>query len=237
MIIGLCPLVFFDRLIIRQWAFHDRHEIFLAKFAAKTKYKKDDDHDDAISDRVNGARVPAAATKDTFESRVAFGQEVANSTRMVDTPWEAKNVAPFSTLDPSYVPSRASIVTQRLLITLASLVVRDMVMKVQMSIDPYYFAPSRVSFLTRLNEVSREEVAVRVIVGICSWVYIFCMAHIMLGIGAIVSACLKPNEIRKLRPAFGSVSDAYTLRGFWGSVISSPRSETCYALTEKIANL
>ena len=213
MILGSCPLVFFDWLILRQWAFEDRHKIFPAKFLAKIQHEKDDD---AISDYADGARVPAGATKGTHESRFAFGKQVAASSRMVDTPWEAKNVAPFSTRDPIYVPSRASIVTQRLLIMLPSLVVREIFMEVQMSIDPYYFAPSRVSFLTRLNEVSREEVAVRVTLGIGSWVYILCMIHIMLGVGSIISACMKPDEVRTLRPTFGSVSDAYTLGGFWG---------------------
>ena len=210
------PLVFFDRLIIRKWAFADRHKIFPAMFAEKKKHKKDDEHDKVVLNQSDTALVTTEPTRDTFGSRFAFGQEVASSSRMINTPWEAKNVAPFSTRDPSYVPSRASIVTQRFLIMLPSLVVREIIMEVQMSIDPYYVARSRVPFLTRLNEISREEMAVRLIIGVGSWVYLLCMIHIALGIGSILLAFLKPLELPKLRPWFGSVSEAYTLRGFWG---------------------
>lgn len=206
---GTWPLGFFDRLIVRRWAFEDRHNIFPAMFAEKKKHKKGDEQDEAVS-------IKAEATRDTIGSRFAFGQEVAGSSRMVDTPWEAKNIAPFSTSDPKYVPSHASIVTQRLLIMLPSLVVQEIITEMQMSIDPSYVAQSRVPFLARLNEVSREEVAVRLIIGIGSWISLLCMIHITLGIGTVVLAYLKPNELRKLRPLFGSPSEAYTVRGFWG---------------------
>lgn len=213
---GAWPLIFFDRLIVRQWGFADRHKIFPAMFAEKKKHKQDDEHDNPGSNQIDEARVTTEPTKDTFGSRFAFGQEVAGSSRMVDTPWQAKYVAPFSTRDPSYVPSRASIVTQRFLIMLPSLVVRETIMEVQMSIDPSYVVRSRVPFLTRLNEVSREEVAVRIILGVGSWVSLLCMIHITFGIGTIVSAFVKTHELQKLRPPFGSVSEAYTIRGFWG---------------------
>ena len=213
---GTWPLIFLDRLILRQWAFADRHKIFPAMFAEKRKHKENNEYDNPASNQIDGVCVTVGATKDTFVSRFAFGQEVAGSSRMVDTPWEAKNVAPFSTHYPNYVPSRASIVTQRFLIMLPSLVVREIIMEVQMSIDPSYVAQSRVPFLTRLTEVSREEMAVRLILGVGSWVSLLCMIHITLGIGTILLAFLKPHELQKLRPLFGSVSEAYTLRGFWG---------------------
>lgn len=77
---------------------------------------------------------------------------------MVVMPWAAKNIAPFSTRDPCYIPSRASIVKERFLIMLLSLLVREIIVEVQMSMDPHYFAPPRVSFLTRLNDASGDGV-------------------------------------------------------------------------------
>lgn len=218
-IYGVCPLVFFDRLMLRKWAFEERRTIFPAKFAEKKKQKRSDEYDD-VPKHVDGARIMAGATRDTFGSRFAFGQEVAGSGRMVGTPWEAKNVAPFSSSDPNYVPSRASIVRRKLLIILASLVFREIFMEVQMGIDPSYVIQSRIPFLIRLGEVSREEVMVRLILGVGRWVYEYCMLQI-LGIFSILLAFVKPDELHKLRPllwlAFRSIHPTRLL----GEVLAS----------------
>ena len=212
----ICPLVFFDRLMLRKWAFEDRHIIFPAKFAVvKKKKKRNDEYGIGDPTQVDGAPITAEATKDTLGSRLAFGQEVAGSGRMVGTPWEAKNVAPFSSSDPNYVPSRALIIRRKLSIILAPLVIRGIFKEVQMSVDPFYIAQSRVPFLTRLGEISREELLVRLILGVGKWIYEYCTLQ-LLGVISILLAFLKPDELHKLRPLYGSLSDAYNLRGFWG---------------------
>ena len=209
-------LIFWDRILLRRWAFADRHTIFPAQFAEKKKKKqiRNDEYDEDMSKQVQGAFVPTEAIKDTLRSRFAFGNAIANSGRMVDTPWEAKNVPPPAVSDPDDNVLRASIVTQKTLNLGALLILREIIMEVQMSIDPLYIA--HVSFLTRLNEVTRGEVLVRVILGIGKWVDLYCVLQAISSTGTILLAFLNPDKVRKLRPMFGSVSEAYTIRGFWG---------------------
>lgn len=212
-------LNYFDRLIVRQWAFKDRHRVFPIDFAAKKKPKRNDEHSKDVPTQINDAPGSVKAVKDTFGSRFTFGQEVSGSGRMVDTPSEVKNVAPFSN-DPNYVPSRASFVVQRTLSSLVLLVLVNVIMEVQMNIDPFYIAPSRVPLLTRLTEVTREELVVRLVLGIGKWAHNYCMVRITLDVPTIPFALVNPGEVRKMRPLFGSLSEACTVRGFWGSVIS-----------------
>ena len=207
------PFVFWDRLIVRKWAFEDRRSIFPSIFGGEKKPKRNDEDDENVAKHVGGA---AEATEDTFAPRAAFGQEVASTGRMVDTPWEAKNVAPFSASDPSYVPSFASMIARRILVICAVLVVRETVMEVEASMDPSYLTQSHVAFLTRLNEVTPKEVLVRLTVGVGTWSHSYCSQQILYNMGMITLACLKPQELRKLRPPFGPLSEAYTVRGYWG---------------------
>ena len=161
-------------------------------------------------------RLTAGDDGDTLVSRCAFGYGVVSSGRMIDTAWEAKNVAPFSASDADYVPSRAATVARGIGTMVASLAVREVTMEAQMSVDPGCIAQSRVRFLTRLDEVSRDEVLVRAVVVTLSWLNLYCVLQIIFSMRVIFMAALKLGEVRKLRPLFGSLSDAYTLRGFWG---------------------
>lgn len=133
---------------------------------------------------------------------------------MVDTPWEAKNVAPPVVSDPNNDVLRASIVAEKTMSLGVLLMLRDIIMEVQMSIDPFYL--TRVPFLTRLDEVTWGEVLVRVTLGIAKWVDLYCVLLAFSSAGTIWLAFVDPDKVRKLRPIFGSVSDAYTIRGFWG---------------------
>ena len=212
-----CILVYFDRLMVRQWAFEDRSKIFPADFAGERKPKNDDELcDKDVPKHVDGPPVTGKTTQGSFGSRLAFGRKVARSSRMVGTPWEAKNVAPFSPRDPDYVPTRACIIVQNLWIIATSLLLREIFMEVEMSIDPFYTARAREPFLTRLGEVSREEVMARVVLAIAFWVLSYCGVQILVGTMTLLSALNKSSEIRELRPLFGSLSEAYTVRGYWG---------------------
>ena len=213
---ALWPLVFIDRLLLRQWAFEDRHYIFPAEFARKKLQDDNDEYKEDDSNHVDKAHVTAKVSKDTLRSRYAFGEEVVTSGRMVCTPWEAKNVPPFSASDAKYVPSRVSIIARETRNLIASILFREVTMEVQMSVDPVCYAQSRVPFLTRLDEVTHGEVLVRSMVAILSWIYLYWALQMIFSVRTILLAIVKPGEMRKLRPLFGSLVDAYTLRGFWG---------------------
>ena len=215
--LGFAILIFIDRLLLRRWAFEDRQSIFPAQFGDQKKKKThEDDQDRDVPRQKQNAPTTVEATEDTVGSRMAFGLEVAGSGRMIDTPWQAQGIAPFAPHDPDYIPSRRSIVARRTLVMIASLVLRAVNLKMLLSIDPSCYAPSREPFLTRLATVTREEIAIRLILTVGYWVDLYCILQVIFGLSTVVLAFVKPDELSKLRPWFGSLAHAYTIRGFWG---------------------
>lgn len=76
--------------------------------------------------------------------------------------------------------------------------------------------PSKVPFLTRLNEVTNEEVWTRLVVALSSWTMFYFLLQELFSVPAAIAVILKPSSVAEWRPMFGPVSEIYTMRGFWG---------------------
>ncbi|KAH8599969.1 hypothetical protein B0O99DRAFT_346833 [Bisporella sp. PMI_857] len=163
------------------------------------------------------------AKKGTFWNRTWYGLKKINSQRNLGTEKEAKKIPHFSTSDPSYVPSRraflvqkgAAIITCYLLLDLLTLNPPDV------SSNATTFSAEKVRLLSRITELSGEEVKTRAMASIGQWVasYIFLtMAHSVL---AFATVLLRFYEPRDWRPLFGSITELYSVRRFWGYVFVS----------------
>lgn len=197
------PIVYFDRLIYRKWTYEDRRAIF------GTAPIKAAENDSQKADTM-------ADGQDTFSSRFAFGQEVAGTVRGPGTPFEAKGIPPFSSTDPQWIPSPVIFILWRLAVIVSCFFVNDYVVNVRMALDHELMLPSRVPFFTRSGEVTRDDVVTRLVVGVSTWLSGYCLMQIFFGFPALISVWFKPNDVALWRPAFGSLLDAYTVRGFWG---------------------
>ena len=201
--ISSVPLIYFDRLIYRKWAYEDRRAIF---GTAPNKSVKNDVHDtDTVAD-----------DKDTSSSRFSFGQEVSGTVRGPGTSWEVKGLPNFSSSDPQWIPSPNVFIAWKLAIIVPCFFLNEYVMDARLAVDHDLMLPSRVPFLTRVGEITQDEVVARLIVGVYTWTSGYCLMQIFFGCPALIAVCFTPSAVALWRPAFGSIQDAYTIRGFWG---------------------
>ncbi len=201
--ISSSPLVYFDRLVYRKWVYDDRQAIFRT---APTKGAKRD---------VQKADI-LAEEEDNFSSRFAFGEEVAGTVRGPGTSWQAKGIPHFSSADPQWIPSPFIFIVWKLSIIVSCFFLNDYVFDIRMALDRDLMLPSRVPFFTRSREVTRDEIVTRLIVGVSTWLSGYCLMQILFSCPALISVCFRPSGIALWRPAFGTIVDAYTMRGFWG---------------------
>lgn len=197
------PLVYFDRLLYRKWAYEDRRAIFVT---ARIKSVSDD--------RVEASSI--SDDRDTFGSRFAFGQEVAGTVRGPGTSWEVKNLPAFSSSDNEWVPSPIIFIVWRLAVIISCFILNDYAIDARMALDHDLMLPSNVPFFSRIGEVTHGEYWTRLIVGVSTWLNGYCSMQVLFNCPALISVCFKPNDVALWRPAFGSILDAYTMRGFWG---------------------
>lgn len=200
------PISYFDRLICRKWAFENRQAIFRT---IPDRKAKDD----------TGRPLKAATAghdEDSFGSRLAFGNEVGGTVRGPGTSWEVKKLPRFSSSDPQWVPSPLQFIMWKFAIIIGCSLLNDYVQNAREALNKDLLLPSLVPFLTRLGDVSRDEIWTRVVVGLTSWAAAYSLLQVLFGIPALIGVCLKPSSVKEWRPAFGSPLDAYTMREFWG---------------------
>ena len=144
-----------------------------------------------------------------------FAVEQATSRRRIGTPWQIKNVPPFSRRDPSYIPGRKSF----LLKTAASLFYCHLIWylgSTQQLPDYTLVAIEKQPLLSRFREVTVEEVSFRIACTTFSFVqFVICIEifPLVFGFIAVASGLSEPAA---WPPPFGSLSELYSLRQFWG---------------------
>jgi hypothetical protein len=153
----------------------------------------------------------------TTRERLCFGFNSTISFRDVNKPFEVKNVPYFSEKDHNYAPLRANFLTWTALRFVACYLVLDLIesQPAPPNADEI-FALSSVPVFRRLSEVSIEEIFIRTIGSFSFWVMIYALLHCLYAFSAFVAVGSGLSDAREWRPFMGSISEAYTIRGFWG---------------------
>ena len=194
------PLLHFDRLILRRWAFGNV-EIGVIK-------RPD------IDTPSEGKR--KRQRPDTFRERLTFGNEISSSARGVGTFWEVKNVPPFSSKNPSYVPSRVDFTTRHAIAAILCYTAYNIATEIQLQLDDSLLIAEKVPLLSRMSDISKSELQVRFINTLAHWVQTYSFLQTGYSAAALIGVAINPSELRLWRPLFGSLSESYTIRGFWG---------------------
>ncbi len=152
----------------------------------------------------------------TTWGRLRFGYYAAVSTRNVGSSFEVSGVPHFSTKDPSYVPSRGIFIRQKALLLLSCYLVLDtFTLLSQPDQNPLLYNESEISLANSKNR-SVEKIVIRSASTVGFWVNLYCVIQFYMGSVALVSVALGLSEVNSWPPGFGSLSEAYTLRQFWG---------------------
>lgn len=157
--------------------------------------------------------------KASWRERLYFGYFIASSTRHIATPWEVKGVPCNSSKDSTYVPTRAQFLFKRaaiyglfyLALDLAALAARS-----QQTSNSILHSPQHVPILTRLGEVSWEELAIRIQDTVGYYVFCYCLIQCYTSLLACITVALRIDRVEYWRPNFDRLGEAYNLRQFWG---------------------
>ena len=148
-------------------------------------------------------------------SRFWFAVDQASSRRRIGTPWQIKNVPPFSSRDPSYVPSRSSF----LLRTARSIFFCQLIWYIgstQQLPDATLVAINKQPLVSRFREVTAEEIAFRAGCTAISYVQIVATLKIFPHVFGFVAVASGLSEPAAWPPSFGALSELYSIRQFWG---------------------
>ena len=147
--------------------------------------------------------------------RLKYGIGAASTFRDRST----KKAPTFYTIKDKGIPSRPVFLRHSALRILACYFILDILgLGADTDANAKNFAPNRVPLLSRLHEVSLEEVGMRILVTIGTGVGVYCSQEGMQSSLAFLTVAGGLSEVEGWSPRFGSAADAYSIQRFWGYV-------------------
>ena len=151
----------------------------------------------------------------TTKSKLWFAIDTVCNPRGIGKPWQIKNVPPFSSSDPSYVPSRKAFLLRKLVSIVICFIIYDAGFAQSKPQGPL-IALDKQPFFSRYDEISRKEFHFRINCAIGFWVGHGAYLNLFVNIFSFVVVALGISEPAAWRPLFGSPMEAYSIRQFWG---------------------
>lgn len=153
--------------------------------------------------------------------RLRFGYYTTFSYRCCGTPYEVKNVPPFSFTDRSYVPSRRVFLSRILTNYILAYLIMDALTSFRgtgKEASRSLYTADKIPFFFRLNFVTLEEIAVRIVSTVMFWGASYIAISLFVAPPAILGVALELTDVSWWHPFMGPISGAYSIRQFWGSV-------------------
>lgn len=148
--------------------------------------------------------------------RFKFGLRASVYPRKVGTPYEVKNVPHFSSCDPNYTPSRVRFSIRNAVGILASHIIIHLFRLDRAKVADVLFDLEKIPFLTRYDQISRDEIIFRVKSTIIFWFILYNMVYSFFGPLNLIIGASGLSEVKFCRPVLGPISEAYSVRQFWG---------------------
>lgn len=216
-LIGLLDYV--EKLLLSQWSFEDHGPS--AEIRKRSGQGKRQSRRAGVTEALGKGHaitpLPLGSSHEGVWDRLKFGVWVAVSHRYIGSPYQARNVPPYSASDPSYVPTRRIFLLRRGLVFLACYLITDILVQGnQPDQNPVVFAETHVPFFTRLHDVSANEILTRITTTIGFWFGAYCSIQAYYSAMAFIAVASGFSSPAERRPFFGSLGNAYTIRGFWG---------------------
>jgi len=200
-------LSYVSMAILSGWSFEARGP---ASQLAKTKK-------DAADSTPRDWEMKAEKKTGSALERLVFGFQSIFSFRDAGTPFEVKNVPPFIYNDLSFVPSAPAFVLRSAVTAIICYFVIDFI---ESQPPPpngaETFAKEKVSVLLRLRDITLQEAVTRIAVSCGFWVL---LSSWMMGTSSVLNilcVTLRIDKVENCKSLLGPMSEAYTVRGFWG---------------------
>jgi hypothetical protein len=84
------------------------------------------------------------------------------------------------------------------------------------------FKDERIAIFSRWQEVTVEELFTRAVLTFMFWLLNYLLLVVLFNVPGLVCVAMGITGVSWWRPIFSPVSEAYTLRNFWGFVLAPP---------------
>lgn len=183
----------------------------------KVREKVVKNNDNNNNNRRTAASLQPATT--SWRRRLRFGLDVTLNPRLVNTAYQVKNVPRWSGGEPQQVPPRGSFLPRTALIVLLNYLAVDVSsLGAQPERNAYLFSDQKVALFRRWNSIGPEEMVVRVLASFMLWLNIYCIFRIFHGLIVLLAVGSGSSKVQDWPPPFGPLSEAYSVRRFWGYV-------------------
>lgn len=145
------------------------------------------------------------------------------SFRHVNTPYEVRNVPPFSSTDPYYVPSRWIFVAKRAAMSFACYIALDLLgarSPPSPSRAAELFDAARVPIFSRLGCVTGAELKLQALTIFGFAVTFYCIIQGGVSAASMFAVGSGLSNVESWRPSFGNLAEAYRIKNLWGYVPS-----------------
>jgi hypothetical protein len=166
---------------------------------------------------------PPPNAKRNIGAKALWAMHLISNPRGIRTPWQIRNIPPFSRSDKNYVPSRRRFLCERILAFSCLYALASCWIRCQLVLPLYRddFHASKVAFFRRLNEVTAREILVRLYFPLNTFVPLYLNHRAVHCLVSSVAVTLGDDPAMWPR-LYGDISEAYTLRRFWRYSISIP---------------
>ncbi|MCJ1464148.1 hypothetical protein MMC07_002761 [Pseudocyphellaria aurata] len=201
---------YIESALIVKWSFETRGPTASTK--PQISAGKYDNHSNgAITTQTRGG---------TFWERFKFGSFVLRSTRYIGTPYMVKGVPNYSS-DPHYIPSRKVFFFRNAFFSILALLSMELqtIFVKPVEYNEVAYSPEAVP-LFRGNRENRslEQLIFRSTTILGFWFGAYVFLNGLMSCGDFFAVALGIDDVRTSRPNFDSISEAYSIRQFWGSV-------------------
>lgn len=214
-------LEYLEKLLLSQWSFDDQ--------GPSAEIRRHDKLNDQIkqgslsSDIVNDGNLNHSTTKHTkpslhdVYSRLKFALWAGTSNRYIATPSQAPHTPPYSTSSPSYIPSRTIFLLRKVLIIFSCILLLDLIaLSGLIPKDTSLFTEENTRLFPRVSEVSGRWVVTRMRGTAGLWLGNFAGMQIYYSFLTSIGVALGMTSPAERRPVFGSIAEAYSIRGYFG---------------------
>ena len=155
----------------------------------------------------------------SFWERCRFGFFVITSTRNTGRSNFVKNTPPFSYDNPNYIPSRAAFLYRKAIIIILSFLILDLAGQGSKPLEhnAVLFSAETVPIFTGNGDnLTFEKIASRLLIVLAFWVCASAVINTLHALTSFVLVAVGIKDVWLYRPNFGPISEAYSVRQFWG---------------------
>ena len=150
--------------------------------------------------------------------RIMSATSILLNFRLVGTPHQVKNIPPFSTRNPSYIPSQGEFLKQTATTAVISYLILDAITSgANPDMAAKYFSTRNILLLSRLSDISSTELGMRLSATVGLGISMNCVQRGIYSIAASVCVASGISKPASWPPFYGPVIEAYSMRRFWRS--------------------